>query len=323
MKRISDDIKSGNFKKVYLLYGDETYFRQLAKQKLKEALIPENDSMNLTVFSGKACDERSIIEICDTLPFFSERRAVVVEDSGFFKEKHDRITDYIKNIPDYLTLIFSESSVDKRGSLYKQVAKTGTACEFTRLKADELSSWLLVLLKKSGKKIRKADMDTFISYVGDDAGTASNEMEKLICYTGSRDEIRKEDIEAVCVRSLEDRIFEMLTDMTMGRRREALSKYSDMLLMKEEPMRILYMMGRQYYQLLKIKELSKEGFSEKKIAEIAGIHPYAVKKGIPVCRHYTLEDLRRTVEEFVRTEEDVKTGRISGRLAAELILLRV
>ena len=322
MKRLSEDIKNKDFKNVYLLFGEEGFFKLLAKQNLVSALMPADDGMNLSVFTGKGCDEKNIIEICDTLPFFSERRVVVIEDSNFFKEKRERITEYIKNIPDYLTVIFVETNVDKRGVLYKTVVKAGMAVEFSRLSEKELSDWLLVKLKKSGKKIRRPEMELFLSYVGDDAGTAECEMEKLICYLGEREEIRREDIENICVQGLENRIFDMLTDMTMGRRKKALDEYRDLLLMKEEPMRILYMMGRQYYQLLKIKELSAAGMGEKRIAEAAKIHPYAVKKALPVSRHYTAEELREIIEEFVQTEEDVKTGRLAGSLAVELMLLR-
>ncbi len=322
MKSLGGDIKNGTFEKVYLLYGSEDYFRQIAKKRLIAALLPDSDGMNLSVFSGKGCAESSIIEICDTLPFFAERRVVVVEDSGFFREKHEALTEYIKHLPDHLTLIFSESAVDKRGSLYKAVSQNGLAAEFSKPTEKELTDWLLVKLGKAGKKIRKSDMETFLSYVGENAGLADCEMEKLICYTGSREEIRLSDIGEICTRSLSDRIFEMMTDMTMGRKKEALLKYSDLLLMKEDPMHILYMIGRQFYQLLKIKELSAKHRNEKEIAEAAGMHPYAVKKGLPVSRRYTASELRAILEEFVSTEEDVKTGRMNPRIAAELMLLK-
>ncbi len=322
MGKLSEDIKSGKFRNVYLLYGSGDFFKHVAKKKLLSALMPEDDSMNMTVFTGKGCVESSIIDICDTLPFFAERRVVVIEDSGFFKEKHDRLAGYIRDIPDYLTIVFVETNIDKRGSLYKAVNKEGLAEEFDRPTEKELTDWLLVKLSGAGKKIRRSEMELFLSYVGDNAGIAECEMEKLICYMGGREVVSKEDIKEICVRSLEDRIFEMLTDMTMGRKKDALYKYSDLLLMKEDPMRILYMMGRQYYQLLKIKELSAEGMTEKRIAEAAGMHPYAVKKGMPVSRHYSITDLRSILEDFVQTEQDVKTGMIQGRIAAELMLIK-
>ena len=322
MKRISEDIRNKKFERLYLLYGEEGFFKLLARQSLTRALLPADDGMNLTRFSEKGCIENRIIEICDTMPFFADRRVVVLENSGFFKEKHERFLDYLQKMPDYLTVVFTENAVDKRNALYRFVEKNGKAVEFSRLPEQELTNWLLLKLKKAGKRIRRSEMQLFLSYVGDDAGNADCEMEKLISYLGSREEVRKEDIETICVRSLEDRIFEMLTDMTMGRKKQALSCYRDLLLLKEEPMRILYMMARQYDQLLKIKELSAEGLPEKEIARIAGIHPYAVKKSLPISRHYEAETLRGILSDLVQTEEDVKTGKLADRLAVELMLLQ-
>ena len=39
MKTIDEDIKSGQFKKIYLLYGDEAYLKKQYKDKLKKALV--------------------------------------------------------------------------------------------------------------------------------------------------------------------------------------------------------------------------------------------------------------------------------------------
>ena len=48
MKTIREDIKGGNFKKVYLLYGEEAYLRNQYRDLLIRALVPEGDTMNFT-----------------------------------------------------------------------------------------------------------------------------------------------------------------------------------------------------------------------------------------------------------------------------------
>ncbi len=322
MNQIAEDIKTGNFKNLYLLYGSEKTIRQLCRRQLLNALLPGEDDMNLTVFSGETCVPEQIIDTCETLPFFADRRVVLVEDSGFFKEKQESLAKYIKHLPSYLCLIFSEESVDKRNVMFKEAAKNGVAAEFSVLTRSEMAAWLNSKLKKDHKTIRRAEMDLLLSYVGEDAGRAECEVEKLICYTGDRGEITGEDIRAVCVPELEDRIFDLLSDLSLGRKKEAFEYYRDLILLKEPPMRILYMMARQYRQLLTIRDLAREGFKEKEIAAIAGMHPYVVKKNLPVARRYSRERLENLLREFVETEEDVKTGRLTDRLAAELMLIR-
>ena len=53
MKSIQEDIKTGNFKQAYLLYGEEAYLKQQYKNKMKAALVPEDDTMNFSYFEGK------------------------------------------------------------------------------------------------------------------------------------------------------------------------------------------------------------------------------------------------------------------------------
>ena len=73
MKNIQADIKSGNFKQVYLLYGEEAYLKQQYKQNLVKALNPDGDTMNFNHYEGKGIDVKQLIDLCETMPIF--RRA--------------------------------------------------------------------------------------------------------------------------------------------------------------------------------------------------------------------------------------------------------
>ena len=84
MQTINEDIKNGTFKPVYLLYGEEAFLKQSYKKKLRAA-ISGDDTMNYNYFEGKGLDVNELISLADTMPFFSERRLILIEDSGFFK----------------------------------------------------------------------------------------------------------------------------------------------------------------------------------------------------------------------------------------------
>ena len=119
MKRIAQDIKSGQFSNVYLLYGEEAYLRKQYRDNLKKALVTEEDTMNCNLFSGKEINENEVIDLAETMPFFAERRVIIIENSGWLKSGEDRMVDLIKNLPDTTYIVFVESEVDKRSKLYK------------------------------------------------------------------------------------------------------------------------------------------------------------------------------------------------------------
>ena len=322
MKRIASDIKERTFSRIYLLFGEEAYLKGLYLKNLLAALDCGEDSMNYTRLSGRNIRESDIIDACETLPFFAERRVVLAEDTGFFTEKTEKLADYLKNIPDYCVLIFSEREADKRGKLYKACAKYDRAVEFAKADENSIRNFILSRLKKEGKAIRKSTMETLMDYCTDDLAAVNSELDKLLSYTADRQEITPDDIAAVCTVNITGRIFEMVEAVAAKNREKALSEYYSLLALKEPPMRILYMLGREFNQLRMVKELAAEGLGRDAIAARLSIHPFAVKKAIPLAGRYPSETLLSAAEDFAAMEESVKTGRISDRLSVELMIVK-
>ena len=98
MKTLNDNIKKGEYQKVYLIYGEEEYLKKQYKDRMKQAIIGD-DTINYSYFEGDNTKPEDVITICETIPFFSERRLVIVSDSGYFKTANDKMADYIKELP--------------------------------------------------------------------------------------------------------------------------------------------------------------------------------------------------------------------------------
>lgn len=122
MQTLNQDIKNNDFKKVYLLFGEEAFLKKSYKNRLREA-ITQGDTMNYNYYEGKGINVNEIISLSDTMPFFADRRLILMEDSGWFKggPGADEMCAYIENIPDTTCLLFVETEVDKRSRMYKAV----------------------------------------------------------------------------------------------------------------------------------------------------------------------------------------------------------
>ena len=129
MKTLNEDIKTQNFRQAYLLYGEEDYLKNQYKNRLRRALLPEDDTMNFSSYEGKGIDVRQVIDQAETLPFFADRRVILVEQSGFFKNACPELADYLPQMPPETVMIFVEDEVDKRGRLYKAVKQAGGGAE--------------------------------------------------------------------------------------------------------------------------------------------------------------------------------------------------
>lgn len=321
MQTLNQDIKEKSFKKIYLLYGDEPFLVGSYKKKLREA-ITDGDTMNFNYFEGKNPDVREIISLADTMPFFADRRLILVDGSGFFKSAQEELAAYLPQMPDTTCLVFAESEVDKRNRLYKRVKELGYAAELNKQDTAQLMRWAAGILGRDGRKISRPVMEYFLERTGDDMENIRMELEKLVCYTMGRDVITKEDVDAVGTVHVTSRVFDMVAAIVAGNTKKAMDLYEDLLTLKEPPMRILFLIARQFNQLLQIKELTAVGKDKGAMASALKVPPFAVGKLTAQARAFTRDQILSWVTLCVETEEAVKTGRLSDRLAVELLIAR-
>ncbi len=291
------------------------------KKRLREA-IAGDDTMNYNYFEGKGPDVKEIISLADTMPFFAERRLVLVDGSGFFKSSApEELVNYIAEIPESTCMVFVESEVDKRNKLYKKVKDNGYAAELKKQDADQLMRWAAGILRKDGKKITRQVMEYFMERTGDDMENIRMELEKLICYTMGREVITKEDVEAVGTVHVTNRIFEMVTAIVAGNTRKAMDLYEDLLTLKEPPMRIMFLIAKQFNQLLQVKEL--RGRARRRVRSRPG-------EGTAVCggeADGAGEGVFEGADSFLcgvlcGIGGGCENGRLSDRLAVELLIAK-
>lgn len=322
MKSLIEDLKKHEFKNVYLLFGEETYLKNQYKNKLKNALIPEGDTMNLNIYSGKGIDVKEVIDQAETMPFFGERRLILIEDSGFFKNASPELADYMKTVPAETYIVFVESEVDKRGKLYKAVKSAGRPVEFARQDEKTLMRWILGILKSERKNITQDTMQLFLEKTGTDMENISQELEKLICYTMGRDVITKDDVEAIGTNRTVNKIFDMINAIAGRQQARALSLYYDLLALKEPPMRILFLIARQFNLLYQVKELLEQGYDINTIASKTGLQSFIARNYVRQAGAFAKEKLKEAVEDCIDSEEAVKTGQINDRMSVELLIVK-
>ena len=320
---IDEDVKAGSFKRVYLLFGEESYLKRQKKNLLLDALRRPDDNMNFTAFEGKGPDVSQIIDLAETMPFLADYRVILVENSLYFKNAApDALIDYLGTIPESTCLIFCEDEVDKRGRLYKAVTKAGAAAEYQHPDADTLTKWVLGKVAKEQKKISEATLQAFLLRCGNDLEFISNELNKLFCYTMDRDHITTADLDAICSGQTTDDIFDMVNAFSVGDAKKAFSLYYGLLQKKETPYHILFLVIRQFNLLLQIKDLREQGYDLNTIADRLGSRDWIIRKNLSQANSFSLDQLKSAVRDGVAAEEAFKTGRMDERSAVELFLAK-
>ena len=321
MQRINNDIKTGQLKHVYLLYGEEAYLRKQYKDRLKSAIVGD-DTMNYHYYEGKDISVGEIIDLAETMPFFAERRLIILENSGLFKSGGEELASYLSKQPETSYFVFAEREVDKRSRLYKAVQKEGYCAEFAVQDEATLKRWILGMMKKEGKNISASSLNYLLEMTGTDMENIRKETEKLFCYCLDKDTIEIQDIDEICTKRISSHIFDMVGAIAEKKQKKALELYYELLALKEPPMRILFLITRQFNMLMQVKELHRKGFSNKVIGEKVGLPGFIAGKYVNQASGFTKENLREAVEECVEAEEAIKTGKMNDNMSVELLIIK-
>lgn len=176
---------------------------------------------------------------------------------------------------------------------------------------------------KGKKQIRENDAIYFLQKVGDDMFQIKNETDKLIAYVGEKEEITKEDIDAITSGEVQDKIFDLVDAIARGNKPAALGYYNDLILLKEPPMHILFLIVRQYRILHIISNMRTLRKPDDAIAKTAGIPRFAIRKNEQQLRGYGEKTLERCIEECIQIEEDIKTGKIGDQIGVEALICKL
>lgn len=321
MKRLNEDIKTGDFRQMYLLFGEEAYLRRQYRDRMKAAIIGD-DTMNSHSFEGKNISIGEIIDLAETMPFFAEKRLLLIENSGLFKSGGEQLAEYLKQAAESAYFIFVETEVDKRSKLYKILQSKGCAVEFGVQDEATLKRWVLGMVKKEGKNISEASLNHLLEKTGTDMENIRKELEKVFCYCMEKDSISAQDIEEICTKRISSHIFDMINAIADKKQKKALELYYELLALKEPPMRILFLIARQFNLLLQVKELGKKGLQNKTIGEKVGLPGFIAGKYVTQAARFRTEDLKGAVTACVEAEEAIKTGKLNDNMSVELLIIK-
>lgn len=317
---IDEDIKSGEFKRAYLLCGEERFLVKSYQRRLHEAVCGEQES-SANKFSGRGIDLKELISLAETMPFFSTYRLIEVEDSGFFKKASAELADWIETCPDTTVLLFVESEVDKRQSLYKKVSKIGCVQEFERQDESSLIRWCVGYANSCKKKMSSSTAAMILRRAGSDMAELKTEMDKLVGYAGEEEQITAEAVEQIVTINAESRVFSLVDDIAEGKLPAAIREYQALMANREPALKILALIGRQFSRLLAVQDMAARHMDARSIQGALKVSRGAVQQMQRQAARFTGTQLQEAVSRVAEAEEDVKTGKMDEKLAVELVIM--
>ncbi len=319
MDVIASHIKTGEFSRVYLLHGDETYLMRQYRDMLIDALIDKEDSMNFASYKAEKTSPEEVAGFIQTMPFFGDRRVALVEYSGFFEKTGKELLVMVEDIPDTSVLIFMETAV-KKEALYKKVESIGTVAEFSTPNEGMLTNWIARKVNDEGLKIETAAISLLLESVVQDMNNISNEVEKLIFYCKDKGAITTADVEKMCVSQVEGKIFEMLDALSRKDGHTVIALYEDLVYLKHPYRLMLSNIANNFRRTMKVRACMDEGKSFGEIVTILGMKEYPVKKHMALAKQYDYKRLKEYVERCNLADTQIKTYVMNEKMAMDMLL---
>lgn len=288
--------------------------------------------LNTVVLDGRTTVFNELCHHCDTLPFLSDRRLVLVRgllerlgekggraDSQFLQE----LVDYLPTMPDTARLFFLESkTLSKRHPVLKlaQSSEYGHVKTFDIPQGSELARWVRTKVKQAQAEIESQAVQALCTYVGNDLYQLYQEIEKLAAYTDGQRAITVQDVQLLTPHARQASVFDMVDALGQRDGKTASRIYHTLLDAGEHPLAILGMITRQFRLLIQVKELAPKLGTHQAIARELKQNPYPIKKILAQSKNFEFAQLHRIYHKLLDADVEIKTGLMEPTLALDTLI---
>lgn len=294
-RQLVEEARTGVFKPVYVLMGDEPYYPDLVCQAIIDNCVDEfGKDFNETICYGADVTPEQVVTAARRFPMMADRQLVVVKEAQMMKNI-DEIAVYCNEPLDstVLVLLLHNASLDKRKALYKAAQKVGVVLDSPALRDYEVPGWISCYYSERGLQIEPEAASLLAESVGTDLSTISVETDKLLknLAEGTRS-VSVADIERNVGVSRQFSIFELTKELSMRNAPRALKIAAHLgtaaRFNMPQAVSALYM---HFYRILKYGALlARGGFPspEDKASALAGVNPYFYREYDTAVRNYPL-----------------------------------
>ncbi len=334
-KKAINEVRRGKHAPLYLCYGPEKYRLRQFIDELSDMLIEhEHKQFAVSKFDLSETPLAAVLEDAETLPFLVPKKLVIATNALFFtgakesaKVEHnlDRLMEYVKSPVDYTVIVFTVDAekLDERKKVVKAMKDKDAVIPFLSLSAEEIQQWVKKRAELAGFHFEGGAAEQIILSTGGNLQLLSAEMEKISLYVGPGGTATMEHIDQLVARTTEQNVFMLIENIVQLRLERAFAMLEELLKQKEEPIKILMLVARQFRIMLQVKELGKQGYSQQQMAAQIGLHPYAVKMAEGQARKYETDKLCSILAQLSDLDFQMKSGQVDKVLGLELFLLKL
>ncbi len=302
---------------VYLLLGDDEERKARGVEKLRADRTAET-------FEASDTSPESVVSACNSYSLFGGGAFVILRNlDAWNAAQKARVTEYLQNPSPETDLILVGKKLGAREKLLAAIKESGEVHEFTQPTGRALVRWAANYAKKLGADLPEDVATNLIERCSGDKTRVAREVEKLALYVGD-DTATIEDVEALCPPDVQSNIFAFVDALASGDRGRAINLLEDLVATGEPPLRLTFMIRRQFTLVARAHALLERGVPPREVAGDLKVPPFVASKLADQSRKLSAEDIEEALALILTLESGLKGGsNLSDGLQIEVAVMKL
>ena len=317
---------------IYFLFGnDEFAISRKLKDFESDFTDPTTADMNTAHLEARTMSDTDLNNAVNAMPFLAKRRLVLLANPSSKYNKvgpRKKFFEYIESTPDTTRLVMYESVEPKEVAkhwIVKWAEKNDKKIEtkaFMLPRLNDMTGWIVNETKKQDGEIEPRAANMLKDMVGVDTRQAGMEIAKLLAYVNWERPINTDDVEAVCIVTSQQSVFDFVDALSNGNGKVA-QHLLHRLLESDDPFSLWGLVIRQFRLLLQAREILDGRGNKDDVARALGVHPFVAEKTTGQAGRFNIEFLEHVYRKLLAIDEGVKTGQVTLDLALDTLVVEL
>jgi DNA polymerase III subunit delta len=318
---------------IFLLYGnDEFAITRKLKDFESEFTDPTTADMNTTRLEARTMTENDLNNAVNAMPFLAPKRLVYIAYPSAKFSKPDarkKFQEFLEKAPDTAKVVLYDVVEKPKDAEKHWLVKWGEKNKplvksqaFFLPQQRDMPGWIINEAKNQSGQIEPAAAAKLAEMVGVDTRQAGMELSKLLAYVNWERPVRGSDVEAVCIVTSQQSVFDFVDALSQGNAKVA-QKLLHRLLENEEAFSLWGMVVRQFRLLIQAREILDARGNKDDVARALAVHPFVAEKTTGQANRFSMEALEGIYHRLLRIDEQVKTSQITLDLALDTLVVEL
>ena len=321
----------------YILHGDEEYLKAERVADLRARVAGDTvGDMNIVELDGRTIAVGEVLNACYAVPFFGERRLVIVQGllerlskaSQGVRDELDALVAGLSRLPDTARLLLVENATLPPSHPVVALAgqsEIGHELAYARLEGPKLEAWVSSKAQAEGPSITLPAVRMLIRDTRGDLRQIDGWIKVLAASVGYARPIDEQVVREHVPEAHEAEIFDLVDSIGMRQVDRAMEQVRLLLDKGQHPLQLLTMIARQARMLIIVGEQSRRRATPAEILKQLGLrttYTGLLRKLQAQAGRFRMAELEHLQREIVALDYGIKTGRIEPEVGLEMLVVR-